>query len=380
MRNKENTQELLKHLESEINSIRSGISSRKQDFDFKDSPEREILRGSVRLSEALLFLQEKIVPVWQKADQRAISFQASHRLLARIVILSGTSAIVFAILQITITLYAPSWITLAKILEIIAVLSGLFAVVFGILTKLDKKWICERNRAERLRMLKFKSLGRISLWDDDFSEWKNQLDANIQSLENTFTFNQVKTWSMTERTAPEKTPGTISSTDNRETEFLFTYYIYKRIEFQADYFKRKASSNASASRPWRRLSLPIFLISVIFVLCHFFFGWLAGRPMYQDSSILFNIFTSIEIWALAVAAIIPIVGLGIRVWLGAFEPHRSANLYHSKYNALMEIKESFNNSKNDPVVLSKQVSRSELFFENEHREWLRLMLETEWIV
>jgi len=79
-----------------------------------------------------------------------MDFQSAHRILARVVISTGTSAIVFAILQITIALYDPSWILLTKILEVIAVMAGLIAVVLGIMIKRDKKWICERNRSSVL--------------------------------------------------------------------------------------------------------------------------------------------------------------------------------------------------------------------------------------
>ncbi len=87
-----------------------------------------------------------------------------------------------------------------------------------------------------------------------------------------------------------------------------------------------------------------------------------------------------EIWALALAAIVPVVGLGIRVWLGAFAPHRSANLFACKHRTVEDLRKRMKNLNSEPYAWSGFVAQAELFFESGHLELLRLLLETEWLL
>ena len=352
---------------------------RKGDFDLNDRPENEVLQPFGRLKDALGYIEEVVLPVWKTADKQAMRFQSRHRKLAKVAIFTGTSAIFFAIIQMAVARQIPSLVNVALALEVVAVIAGIVAVAVGIRSKGDKNWLRERNRAERLRMLKFQSLGWGGLFDDDLGNWKQKISEQMETLKAPLSIDEVKAWALKYKTISGiQIP--FSDKPYTETNALSVYYLYKRLMYQAGYFEKQAKKHEKAARPWRHLSLPVFIASTICVLIHFISGWFLLQFNESGMEHLRNLLEAIEIWSLALATIIPVLGLSTRVWLGAFEPHRSANLYHCKRNAVLEIRERMMQQETDPHLLNKNIDEAETLFENEHREWLRLMFETEWML
>ncbi len=345
---------------------------RSGDFDMDDGPELARADFAPRLKEALVCLQSSVFPAWQVADSSALRHQHWHRVLARITIFTGTTAIILAILQMT------KAFSFTLPLEIVAVVAGTLAVGVGLWTKGDRKWLCERNRAERLRMLKFRALGWQELWCADHNAWKQRLDSEVARLASPVSETDLLEWSAVEHIGNEPSSCAITSTDGAALADLEFYYRIKRLDFQANYFEKRSRQYHAAARPWRHLSLPVFMISTGCVLIHFIAHWLlAGEKLQSQQAALWE---QVEVWSLVFAAILPVAGLGIRVWLGAFEPHRSANLFACKHRTVSDLSKRSANTKNDPHLWTGYVGEAELFFENEHREWLRLMLETEWML
>lgn len=365
---------LQEHLTTE-----SSKETRNSDFDMNDLTDIADLSNFQRLKEAIDYLQEKLFPLWQNADKNAIRNQSRHMLLARITIVAGTSAVLFAIIQLAVVLHIPTLVEVGLFFEIISVVAGVIAVTVGLRTKGDKKWLCERNRAERLRILKFKSLGWGFLWNENITEWKKTLNLKIDKLKNPQSIEEMKKWAGDDKSRLGKKYNALNS-DESNLKAISIYYKIKRLDFQANYFNSTYKRLRKASLPWRKLSLPVFIISTLFVLIHFISGWFISNAEISSNHEAVKIWMGIEIWTLTLAAIIPVVGLGSRVWLGAFEPHRSANLYECKYNTVSEIHNDMTLENNDFESLSHNIIRAETLFENEHREWLRLMLETEWML
>lgn len=360
-------------------NIESSKETRNSDFDMNDLPDMTHFSDFQKLKEAIVYLQENLFPIWQVADRKAMLHQSRHMLLAKITILAGTCAVLFAIIQMAVVQHIPAFVEIGLFLEIISVVAGIIAVSVGLRTKGDKKWLCERNRAERLRMLKFKSLGWGFLWNDNLTEWQKTMDTKLENLKNPQSIEQMRQWTALDKTRLRKKYNALNS-EELTLSALSLYYGIKRLNFQASYFNSTYKRLRKASLPWRNLSLPVFIISTIFVLIHFISGWFISSAEVSSNHDALNIWMGIEIWSLALAAIIPVAGLGSRVWLGAFEPHRSANLYECKHNTVLEIYNNMTLENSEFETLSNSIIRAETLFENEHREWLRLMLETEWML
>lgn len=348
-------------------------SAREGDFDMDDAPELPLLESFPRLQAALQHLQMGLLPTWRAADSAAIKHQMRHRQLARVAIGAGTSAIVLAIVQMAVERQLPSLASLAQVLEVLAVIAGVVAVVIGYWAKQHSHWLAERHRAERLRILKFASLGWPALWQD-LTKWKELVDKEVVLLAQCIDVDTVEAWVGTEHAENEAALSIECPDDVCDLTALQAYYGTKRLGFQEAYFAKRSKQHWAASHPWRHLSLPVFVSSTLCVLLHFLAGGI------KDHTQAPAFWEAVEIWSLSLASIIPVVGLGIRVWLGAFEPHRSANLFAAKQRAIKEMEPHFSSQGDDPAALLRRVSGVELFFANEHREWLRLMLETEWML
>lgn len=366
------------HLGEELKKAISNHGSRAGDFDMDDSPEFAWLSDLALLRDGLKHLETDLLPLWRDADASAKKYLFRHRCLAKTTILCGTSSIVFAIVQMAVSDQMLSLHSFAVALEVLAVVAGATAVLIGVLTKGDRKWLCERNRAERLRVLKFKSLGWEELLDRNLTAWKNRLNRALVHLRKPLSEKDVQEWNKREHTNPELPAVKNGSDWNRTLASLEFYYRIKRLSFQIHYFEKRSEQHHAASRPWRHLSVPVFLISTACIFLHFITGWiLHGSSHLPESTARF--LEIVEPSSLTFGIIVPVLGLGARVWLGAFEPHRSANLFACKCRTVRSLLRRMTVTKNREG-LSEQIAEAEWFLENEHREWLRLMFETEWLM
>ena len=70
----------------------------------------------------------------------------------------------------------------------------------------------------------------------------------------------------------------------------------------------------------------------------------------------------------------------MRAWIGAFERTRSSHLFEDKHHGLMNTFEGMEHDEGDCAATMHHIAHVEHFLENEHREWLRLLLEAEWFL
>jgi hypothetical protein len=75
-----------------------------------------------------------------------------------------------------------------------------------------------------------------------------------------------------------------------------------------------------------------------------------------------------------------VLGLGARAWLGAFERVRVARLFEAKSRGLLATARAMKADQADHAAAMHHVAHVEHFLENEHREWLRLLLAAEWFL
>ena len=88
---------------------------------------------------------------------------------------------------------------------------------------------------------------------------------------------------------------------------------------------------------------------------------------------------------IALAASFPVIGAGIRTLRSAHEFARLASLFRAKHNALKRIRDALDELMNEKIAVKNKTAQvlhtlwqCEQFLEDEHYEWLRLMLDAEW--
>jgi hypothetical protein len=344
--------------------------SREKDFDMNEKPDTEALAPFGELLVSLQWLADNVGERWRVADAAALSSQTLHRRLARVAIVAGTSAIVMAVVQLAMKKIASDEATRTPaMLEAIAVASALVAVIIGVFAKVDRNWLGKRHMAERLRMLKFRALEQLPCLSE--AAWKQWVEQQLTSLKGADDFRAVEKWSEEDVMDPAAAGAPTGRLDAAGRGALTMLYDVKRVLYQAQYFERRRMLYQAQTGGWRRLTLPLFLSSVVCVLMHFLVErYVADHDLAEVLAIGF----------LALAAVIPIVGSGVRAWFSAFELPRSASLYAAKHQALVNADKLLKADRGDIAKTQHHIAQIEHFLEQEHREWLRLLRDTEWFL
>jgi|GEM_PF-1328924 len=347
-------------------------TSRHNDFDMNDSREIAMTECDGQLIDALRWLAGTVSKEWIAADDAAKRNQTRHRHLARTAIFAGTAAIVSAILQLAVR-ETPSqaFRAVPGLLEAIAVSAALLAVIVGVYARFNRRWLGYRHRAESLRMLKFRALDR--LWMGTGEPWKAWVEAELRKVPAAADFYLAEKWSEKADFADEE-PGPPRFHDNSFARALIAYYRVKRLAYQRRYFKRFTKS-VKETREWQHISLWLFFASITCVLLHFGLDFAARQPRAQ---LYHHELEDAATWFVAFAAIIPVVGGGIRAWFAAFELKRSANLYEEKLRTIDQAAEKLD--QDDLWAIRREVAVAERSLREEHYEWLRLLRDAEWFL
>ncbi len=401
-------------LQSEFTEVQTNARSpRGWTFDIDDAPElkQEALEKTPRLKRALQFLDEHVHPLLIQSDREALKRQASRRRIAWLAIWPGIGAVVLAILQLIFSHLLPGLVGLIAVTEVLTVVLALLAVIMGFRWQSHHRWLTCRQAAERLRNLKFQSLGWHELWCDE-AAWRNFVLAEIKTISG-LTDHDAERWATEDDVTPEVVTDPQCHADPSELRALCDYYLFKRLRYQKAYFDRqakKADVHSWAAR-WK-VSLWVFFASVAIVFLHgiiavsiaLFFhaednstseqseaGHVAAAEAHENhehanadnaahahghNDWLHNA----EIALVGLAALLPVIGFGIRAWSAAFEFPRSRNLFRSKSFALNELIEFLEHDSGDLMRTMHHISHTEHFFLAEHREWCRLQIESEWYV
>ena len=229
-------------------------------------------------------------------------------------------------------------------------------------------------------MLKFQSLARAELWCGDESEWQNWVRSEIAALERTVSFDQVRDWSETGDTEPRSSIPSGCAAAPDLVRALAAYYRHKRLDFQAAYFQRQSNRYRRSVGHLPHLGLPLFFLSVLAVLVHFLAEYLARQAPKAGQAAGGSFWELAAIWGVAAGALIPVLSVGVRAWLTAFELPRSASLYAAKHRALVRASDHARQDAPDLAATLRHIAQNELFLEHEHREWLRLLLDAEWFL
>jgi hypothetical protein len=149
---------------------------------------------------------------------------------------------------------------------------------------------------------------------------------------------------------------------------LSAYYRETRLQTQIAYFKNRITRYALRDRLTRVLPQWFFFLSVVAAFVHFALEFLKGHSEAMLPAVLAAAF---------VAAILPVVGAGLRTYRMANEFGRNVKRFETASHVLSEMDRWLHEGRDAKAVFLTLWS-CEHGLEIEHREWLRLMEETEW--
>jgi hypothetical protein len=359
----------------------------ERDYDMVDRPEWPVIVSSPPLANGLATIDGRVAPIYFRCDEAAIESQRRHSWFAGVSIVVGVAVVVLAILQLTFgaagggdhesPLLAGSS-SAARIAELVGLAICTLVVAGGLWVAAQIGWLCDRHRAELCRLLKFRSLADPHLWHGATAEWERDLDDNIARI------NKVDAAALRGRAMNDpvrEIPRRVHEARVEPDRLLplAGYYLSKRVRYQRKYFAGRAEKYERTAGWLRRLPLLCFYLGIGAALSHFAVdvaaAWLDPARVHAAA---WHIAATA---GLALAAILPVVGAGIRAYRSAHEYARSAALFHAKASAMAEFERIISRPlehAEDAARLMRDILDCEKFLEAEHREWLRLMLESEW--
>ncbi|HLV86626.1 MAG TPA: RyR domain-containing protein [Candidatus Sulfotelmatobacter sp.] len=321
--------------------------------------------------EALAALEktrDAITDVYHSADKSAGVNLKWHRVVAITIALAGTYAVITAILQ----LYAPGRGDLAGWIELILAGLAVLALIAGLLGKFMRKWLVFRHQAERCRFLKFDFLLETALAGRDRTKLK-RIAHHFQELAQEIgrvDLEDMEDWLKKEHVLQKPLVPSESEFVSHDLRTLAEHYLKTRLEIQSNYFSKQSKRDSLWNWQSQDHVPMLFAASICFAVAHF----------------------AVERWHLApeqngrfltlLAACFPVIGAGVRALRGISEPSRNNLRFTAKCNALKELIEELEREMAGPAKSSELVRllwKGEQILEGEHREWLRLMMEAEWI-
>jgi hypothetical protein len=324
--------------------------------------------------------RDSLVALYLKSDRAALDAQRVHRFWVLCAAVAATLAVCLAIVQLT-----PLKHISLSFVEAGAV--GIAVLAFWQGEKSREKWLTERHKAERCRLLKFGSIIRPDRWTVgglSSVDCASEIGAQAETV-GQMCFEDVTKWLKDDTLASP--PGRISSPDLKELADLREYYRQKRAEFQVQYFQKQFQSHVERDDFWRKAPHWLFKVSVKIVLVHAALEvakWLAERKHVPLPGFItarwFELFLD---GLIALAALLPVFGSGIRISRSAHEATRNMSRFGAKYYALDNIGGRLKSAKLNDAAEAESLLRdlwcAEQIMESEHREWLRLMMGAEWV-
>jgi hypothetical protein len=353
---------------SDQGSNEPGVPTQTATDDMHDRPEQWSLLES-RLEEC----RQIILPVYDKADAAASRHQRRHQWLTKIAAVAGTIAVLLVILELVWPEELHFVEVFAAGVEVFAALAALVAVALGLLVSQLNSWLIERHKAERCRLLKYSFIIDPSLWDGDAQkaqERRRRLSDDAAAVDAIRTIEQPHRW-----LDEVHRPAFLAQLGNHHYEEpvlrqLIAYYRANRLHAQIAYFDDRIKRFAFPDRFTRVLPQWLFFISVLAAFVHFVLV-LSKRETPLGVGI------SVALLAALIAALLPVLGAGIRTYRMANEFGRNVKRFESTRHALNEMDRWLQEGVDAKTVFLTLWS-CEHTLEIEHREWLRLMAETEW--
>jgi hypothetical protein len=349
------------NLQSIIEPRERRIPKEPRDYDMDDSDEFDRWPN---LKSELIYCKTTVGEAYHEADSASMFHQTEHKVLVFVATVCGMLAVLFAIVQLS-TFQQPNmaWVMYA---EAGAAFVAVVAVVFGIRAAFSKRWILEREKAERCRYLKFVFLTRPKLWTR-----RNWLRDRVQEL-SSLDKETLEQWAEREddtfKDVPLDAPANI---DQAKLEDLVNYCREKRLRYQRYYFEAQAQRR----RYWERLTslAPVlfFFASILAALGHFVYD-LIKHGLFAHHEL-----DEISLALIFLAACLPVGGAAFRTLRIAHEFGRNALRFRATAHELRQLEAELQGEASSQVKL-EILQKAEQVLEGERREWLRLMIDAEW--
>lgn len=302
-----------------------------------------------------------IDPAYRRADARALRSQHEHRTIVDCLAITGTLAVLAGLVPLADRLSLAA----ARTTEIVSACAALLTVAVGIWAGFERRWLLERHKAERLRLLEFHALLSFAAHGcaDGVDTWAAALRREVTRIEH-LSEQAMRRWLTDEPVAEERLVTQRHTLAGEIVHEVAREYRTRRLDAQAAYFLEKAQRNERWDEITRPLVPLLFFISV---------GSIAPAAALR----LFTNDTTLGAAFLVLAAGAPAVAAGIRLFRSAHEFARNSIRFRGKYLVLRILAERLKNETSTAVVL-RDLWYAETILEAEHREWLRLMIEAEW--
>jgi hypothetical protein len=278
----------------------------------------------------------------------------------------------FAIIQLGYPLRFH-WLPAA---EVVASLAAVTAVGLGIVASQRGRWLLQRHRAERYRMLKFRILVDPHLWTGRMPDEVDRLEREARAIETASTAS-LRQWMEADEIPDPPDSAACQEVPADVRSSLVRYYRETRLAAQISYFSRRADENLRKDLPVRFLPAAFFFASVIAALLHFAGDLVAGGEQSHEWSVAL----------IVLAAAFPVVGATARTLRLAHEYSRNTSRFRAKLVVLRRLSDALATETAGEVEQGGDHAGKEergrqkphqQVLESEHREWLRLMLNGEW--
>jgi hypothetical protein len=348
--------------------------------DMYDSPGE--LEGNGLLPQMLRYLQMEVCEPYWPSNEDAIRFQAKHQWITTWALWTGTAAVTAAIAQL-IAFKTTQHETLKMVLaglEFLAAFGAGIFVVRGVKQAIQKKWLLERHKAERLRFLKYRSLLEAvtnANLGDDLRNWKLGVRREADTIR-WLDEDEMIRWLKENRRVKKDDESMTPAVGNEDLNDIMEYYKRKRLEEQIKYLFRK-SQRTSASDSLTKFVPPVFFVlSIACAVSHMVVDVVFGRIWPQTAPPGDMIWSDkLGLGLIIAAAVLPVWGAAVRTHRSANEFSRNTVRFKAVYHELCEFAGHLVPGAEATAKL-RWLWRSEEELENEHREWLRLMDEAEW--
>jgi hypothetical protein len=295
---------------------------------------------------------------FQAADARANRLRRSHRSITKWSAIFGTLALTLGLIQLTVP-HSSEKVALWIVEGALAFFAALL-VIIGLLGHFHKNWLHARTVAERLRLRFFAVIADSRFWSTGTPprDWDKRPGEEPEA------------WAKGGSIPEISRPG--PAADGPAPVPVARFYLRARIETQVLYFENKEKSERRRFWDDPGLVQLIFFLSVVLALMHVLAHWARTRVPAEP------IFETTSLALLFASALFPIMFTGFRTWRSANEFARNADRAVAKRAVLEKYRKSLEASE-DSWALFTAMHLAESLLEEEQREWLRLMLEAEWI-
>jgi hypothetical protein len=315
-----------------------------------------------RLRAVLGSFEKGLKEVYNEADRSAKRRQFLHKGLTSIGVTCGALAVLAAILQLSppkvFAIQVPEW------METVAAAAALIAVGCGIVITFQWGWLHKRHQAERCRLLKYSVMIDPATWSSDAPPEMRGLDQ-VQGLKK----GHLKLWctEISDFEPPDPFGHEIEAALLRD---IISYYCERRLHAQIDYFRKRSAQHSLRDTLVRRVVPICFFFSILAALGHF------AYERYAPHEVPDHVGVSLTV----IAAALPVLGSAIRTFRSANEFSRNHLRYSAVANALEKLDKrlAYDREHPDTSRVFRHLWHCEKIMEEEHREWLRLMLDAEW--